>query len=273
MGPRLRLPSSTTPSWASCSPPVLSRARAYVGRPRATSKWPATSFRPRSKGPKRCPTGCRCGSSGASSSARAASNWLPAAPVRSATAASTPLPSFSPPAAWAPWWTSPCRDPRLGAQPARPGGQGGQGEEGRHPQGSHLLPLLGDQPAHGRRAGVQPAQGPGGRRWWPHQPGRRMVQLRTGPAAPPGFVRDEDLNVFRLLREANQLPADMAGPMSAAVPAWPCWTQPSPPAGLTWRRCILWNDRMLGIEWPQAFAHPFSRDAQGSAFDQAVVFR
>ncbi len=39
-------------------------------------------------------------------------------------------------------------------------------------------------------------------------------------------------------------------------------------------RCILWNDRTLGIEWPQGIQPILSpKDAQGSAFDQAVVFR
>ncbi len=39
-------------------------------------------------------------------------------------------------------------------------------------------------------------------------------------------------------------------------------------------RCILWNDRTLRIEWPQGIQPILSpKDAQGSAFDQAVVFR
>ena len=39
-------------------------------------------------------------------------------------------------------------------------------------------------------------------------------------------------------------------------------------------RCILWNDRTLGIESPQGIQPILSpKDAQGSAFDQAVVFR
>jgi hypothetical protein len=186
------------------------------------------------RAPTRCPTGSRCGSSGGSSSARAASNWPPAAPARWATAASMPRRSSLPPAARHPGGPAAGRDPGLGQNPARTDRQGDGKRQAGGEEGSHLLSL--QRLAERRRRGVQPAQGPPWcRSGEPAGAIGDWYNYEQALLKPPAFVRDEDMQVFRLLREASRRTGGYGRPVLRGAEGRPCSKPRLPPAEPAWR--------------------------------------
>jgi hypothetical protein len=128
------------------------------------------------------------------------------------------------------WWTSPAPRSSPGPKACRSASTRPRPAQAGHRQGGDLLPvqrLAGDDVEFSLlKARLGPtASSPGAGEWSNYE----QALLK-----PPSFVRDEDMQVFRLLR-ATARKRRLRRPPCAAPRAWPCSKRPSPPGAPTWR--------------------------------------